>query len=332
MMSKQKILTAAGILSSFAIAVCGWVLTSKLIDIKSDALLSVTGITQIDTPPPLVNADRGANNGADSDAHNGANSGADSDARIGANSGANNGVNNGAYSGANNGEDSDANSDADSGANEEKQHTMTVQDIYQVLLNWEAAGNERAHEPSKAQLTMEQAINAAKSGLIYFKEQGVIPGEILELDFEKTNAYLCQNQTLEQMSQFLDPVYSYWTVTFAGERMNAALTVNAVTGQIWKANITIPDSAAYFENQYAKQTLNSFISYLKMNSDDKLSIGISKYETVGYNYIADSMIQVVVTIRHAYGNTGIASNPTNLTNIEIYLATQPSEWLIKVSD
>ena len=45
MMSKQRIYTAAGILLSFVIAVGGWALTNKLIDIKSDKLLSTSGVT-----------------------------------------------------------------------------------------------------------------------------------------------------------------------------------------------------------------------------------------------------------------------------------------------
>jgi len=50
MMNKQRIYTTLGIALSFSIAVGGWTLTSMLIDRKSDALLSATGIIRIDTP------------------------------------------------------------------------------------------------------------------------------------------------------------------------------------------------------------------------------------------------------------------------------------------
>jgi len=50
MMNKQKVFTALGVILSFVIAVGGWALTSRLIDIKSDALLSSTGVTWINAP------------------------------------------------------------------------------------------------------------------------------------------------------------------------------------------------------------------------------------------------------------------------------------------
>jgi len=51
MVNKQNLYTAMGIALSFIIAVGGWVLTSTLIDRKSDTLLSATGSIQVNTPP-----------------------------------------------------------------------------------------------------------------------------------------------------------------------------------------------------------------------------------------------------------------------------------------
>jgi hypothetical protein len=47
--NKQKRFTAAGIALSFAIAIGGWAVTSALIDIKSDTLLSASGVTWTNT-------------------------------------------------------------------------------------------------------------------------------------------------------------------------------------------------------------------------------------------------------------------------------------------
>jgi hypothetical protein len=48
--NKQKIYTAAAIMLSITVAVGGWVLISKLLDIKSEHLLSSSGVTWISEP------------------------------------------------------------------------------------------------------------------------------------------------------------------------------------------------------------------------------------------------------------------------------------------
>ena len=49
-MSKRNILTAIGIALSFAIAIGGWALVGRLIDIRSDMLMSATGVAPIAMP------------------------------------------------------------------------------------------------------------------------------------------------------------------------------------------------------------------------------------------------------------------------------------------
>ena len=50
MKNKQKIFTAMGVILSFVIAIGGWALTSRLIDMKSDELLSASGVIWIGAP------------------------------------------------------------------------------------------------------------------------------------------------------------------------------------------------------------------------------------------------------------------------------------------
>ena len=49
-MSRRAVYTTAGIILSFAIAIGGWVITSRLIDIESDRLLSATSSFSVDMP------------------------------------------------------------------------------------------------------------------------------------------------------------------------------------------------------------------------------------------------------------------------------------------
>ena len=265
MKTRQNIITIACIVLSFVIAIGGWSMTKMLIDIKSDALLSETGITYIDVPSRTENLDN----------------------------------------------------NTDNSIAEQAQRTLTAQEIYEVLYNWEAPGSERAHEPAETQLNMEQAIEAAKSSLMYFVELGIFPADIFESEYEKTNAYLCQNHVSVQGAPFLDPIYSYWTVTLTCERFDATLIINAVSGQIWKANIVISSYTELFGQHDASNIINSFVAYLGLESDDNAGIAIDSYETIAYANIADSMIQAVVNIR-----TTKPGNVSIVTEVNFYLATQ----------
>ena len=334
-MNKQKVSTAAGIALSFAIAIGGWALTSKLIDIKSDALLSAKGITYIDVPMQTTeedskSGDGAANSAGDSFGSSAGNGAANSDANSagdgtansggdGVGNGASNGDANGAGDGASNGTGDGASNGAGNSIEQERR-SLNEQEIYRVLLNWEATGSERAHEPSETQISMEQAIEASKSGLAYFAGQGAIPADALEQEFEKIYAHLCHNQIHGQTPHFLDPIFSYWAVALTGERIDASLVINAVTGQIWKANIIISTTSAVVERLDATKMLDAFVSYFEMESGSKTGIAIDRYETIAYTDIAGSMIQATVSIRtEDIGNTSTV-NTSTIMEINMYLS------------
>jgi len=194
------------------------------------------------------------------------------------------------------------------------------QDIYNVLLNWESTGSERAHEPTDTQLSMEQAIEAAKSSLDYFGEQGIIPVGIIDQGTEKINAYLCQNQTTGQASQFLDPIYSYWTVVLDGENTHATLVLNAMAGQVWKAEMAFSRPEVFLGDHDAIKALDAFVSYLGMARGDKVGIKIEGGETDASANIVGSMVQATVNIR--IENTG---NANTITEIALHLSPQLSD-------
>ena len=60
-MNRRNFFTAMGIFISFAIAIGGWIITSRLMDIRSDMLMTTTGVTPIAMPvaaqPPLGDTD-----------------------------------------------------------------------------------------------------------------------------------------------------------------------------------------------------------------------------------------------------------------------------------
>lgn len=246
MLSKRNLYTAMGIALSFVIAIGGWALTSKLIDGKADALLSVTGSVKV---PVVASTDTGKE------------------------------------------------PDESGGESPHVLPRLTATEISAVLQNWKAAGSERPHEPTDGQLSMEQAIEAGKAGLSYFCEQGVIPTELLELEYDKINAYLYENQPRGQETGSLDPFYSYWTVSLTNGRMSALLTINAVTGQIWKAEIASTISSVNFNEVQAEHMLDVFTSYLDLGDGDLIEAKYDEYTISANMSFAGGMFEAVTTLR-----------------------------------
>lgn len=253
MMNKQNVYTIMGIALSFIIAVGGWVLTSALIDRKSDALLSATGITRVNVlpiePRAPVNQDG---------------SGVD-DSLI-------------------------------------EQPKLTNEEIIKVLQNWQSEDCDRiAHEPVEGQLSMEQAIEIGKAGLSYYNEQGIIPVELLEYENAKIGAHLFENQpggqTTLSLYPALDPYYSYWSVSFSNELMDTVLTINAVTGQIWIADIITHTAVVNFNAASAGIALNAFMSHIGISSDEKTLVKYDENEISASQSFAGGMLHAAVNIK-----------------------------------
>ncbi|MCL2405353.1 MAG: hypothetical protein FWC92_07380 [Defluviitaleaceae bacterium] len=178
-MVKRIAFTAAGIALSLAIAIGGWVITSRLMDIESNRLLSATMTFSVDTP--FIEYDNDSNYPV----------------------------------------------------------RLTDQEIVSIVSNWEALRHReptvrrRLHEPAAGQINMEQAVIAARMGVDFLREHGILPEEMLS--FNDIRAYLGQNITYE--GEFLPLEYSYWNVYFFNDYMEVLMSINAVTGQVWHIEI-----------------------------------------------------------------------------------------------
>ncbi|MDR1130907.1 MAG: hypothetical protein LBL15_00620 [Oscillospiraceae bacterium] len=244
-MRKQNVLTILGIALSFVIAIGGWAVTSMLIDLKSDALLSAGGLTPVYAPA------------ATSSGH----TKLDDNPNI-------------------MGEDISG-----------ERSIFSAIEISRILSNWESRANEQPHEPMEGQITMEQAIAIGQKGLSYFYDQGIIPAQLLE--YSKTDAYLCQRQPSGGAGKMLSPDYSYWGLSFSGENGSVRFSINAMTGQIWKADLGINSSETVLTEAVkkikAEQMLDVFTAYLGLTGSGSYSTdGLTASES-----FADGMLYAV---------------------------------------
>ncbi|NLK51591.1 MAG: hypothetical protein GX295_03980 [Syntrophomonadaceae bacterium] len=276
-MNKQDIYTTVGVAFSLMIAFCGWILTNTLLDKQETVLLSVTGSIHA---PSVLGTTAGTGN--------------------------------------------DANSNSTPKIKTEliTDETKLEEGVMaKILANWNAPkSHARPHEPVEGQLSMEQAITAAKNGLSHFNTHGIIPPELLKDEFTRTNASLWENQpaikenqsdTRVKVSMELPPEYSYWAITFGNEKMSVQLTLNAVTGAIWRADIFSYQAGTIFANLDVVEMVEIYAAYLGLNGGDSLSFN----ETWASKGFAGDIISVTAT----KNETGVDSTKS-YSGISLYLS------------
>jgi hypothetical protein len=251
MMNKKTLYTAAGIALAFIIAIGGWLLTSSLIDRKSDALLSTSGVVPINAPI----------------------------APIGLNP----------------------------SASTEENPILTAQELVSILHNMESRGREVPHEPTEGQIGMGQAIEIARSWLLNFTD-GV---------FSNFDAYLCQN--LQDAGQFLDPIYSYWTITFRNEDMTATLTINAVTGKVLRIEIAMLSGLMEMNVDSIESSLAAFMSDIGVTGDDSITVQTDRSGIIATAGFAGGDAYAVVSAAGRPWEGGIMVGSLNM-----YIATSVS--------
>ena len=135
------------------------------------------------------------------------------------------------WQGKESGEDGETEEESDSIG-----YALTTGQVEDILSCWNNRTGVTVHNPVTGQITMEEAIKEGKKWLVEM--------EIGENESEGTAAYSV-SATLGIATQKVsvgaqsEPYYSFWTVQFSGSSMNAVLYLNAVTGKVWSADITL---------------------------------------------------------------------------------------------
>ncbi len=179
---------------------------------------------------------------------------------------------------------------------------LSTKEIADILKVWRNEKTGYYHDPVEGQLTMEEAIKAASSGLYYFCNKGVLPSQILEGDFNQTNAFLYDIQTTptrEGVEPAPRPAYSFWSVSLANQKIIVDLTLNAQTGQIWMANITSTSDEINLNKISAIDLLQKYESYLSLSNGNHIE---SNENYAASSYYNDLIGLVVYKKTSDYGN------------------------------
>ncbi len=173
---------------------------------------------------------------------------------------------------------------------------LSIQEISNILNVWSSGQTKHYHDPYDGQLSMEEAIKAANSGLSYFCNSNILPKELLASDLTQTSAFLydvrAPRAALTEVNTGL--AYSFWSVSMSNREIFINLTINAQTGQIWMTDISTYSQGVNFNGIKALDMMEQYEAYLGLNGGGELrsdeayafksydnQIGVTVYKKVG---------------------------------------------------
>ena len=129
--------------------------------------------------------------------------------------------------------------------------TLSIEDIQAVVGNWSTRVGLYVHEPVEGQITMKEAVKSVDEWLIKMGlSEGIYAGN------STVRSTLNVAKSKKEQPDLLSPVYSFWEVVVYGDELDGTFYVNAVTGQIWEAHISMLSNVRGFSEN---QLLESFI-------------------------------------------------------------------------
>lgn len=130
----------------------------------------------------------------------------------------------------------------------QKRENISIAQMEEAISNWEEY-KMIAHTPVNRQISMEEAVKAGKVWLTRMKFVGYNWEEDANTQIHSVHATLGAQKELEEIQ--IHPYYSFWKVNISGHSLGAVLYINAVTAQVWRAELTfyenLPEEMPYWK-------------------------------------------------------------------------------------
>lgn len=124
---------------------------------------------------------------------------------------------------------------------DEERYSLTTMQVKDVVERWNNRQGEILHNPVEGQVSMMEAVREGEEWLKLIGMKEEVYGTDPELNFVR--ATLSVGMQKDALSAPLEPYYSFWTVHFSSSYLDAVLYLNAVTGRVWSARITLYDNS-----------------------------------------------------------------------------------------
>lgn len=125
--------------------------------------------------------------------------------------------------------------------NSSNQNFLTNDQIKMSISNWNEYSDKIIHDPVDGQISMEEAVKKSTEWLETMRKNIVIDPE-KENDIYSVRAILRASNQYYDSERKMEPYDSYWTVYLIGNEQKSSLYINAVTGNVWYAEILMYDN------------------------------------------------------------------------------------------
>lgn len=165
-------------------------------------------------------------------------------------------------------------------------YMLTEEKIADIIRCWNSREMELIHNPVEGQISMEAAIQIGEKWLV---EMGVSKGNEQGTDMlpYSVKAILGVGGQKGDTGKPLEPYYSFWSVEFANQSRKIVMYVNAVTGKVWRAKVTLYDD---FTENMPCEDLSLFVEMAGFTDYDAESIVVNKDGTQAILEIEDSLL------------------------------------------
>lgn len=155
----------------------------------------------------------------------------------------------------------------------DERYVLNTEQIEDAVTCWNNRDRSILHDPVAGQISMEEAIKAGEKWLI---EMGT--GEEKDVEACAINAELGVGVQTQDAGEQLEAYYSFWTVTYSNQSMSAVLYLNAVTGKVWGAELTLYEKLA---EKKSDDSLRLFaeLAGLQASDDDSAIVDFGETRT-----------------------------------------------------
>jgi len=165
-------------------------------------------------------------------------------------------------------------------ASAQERYVLTMKQMEEAVSCWDNRVGVTVHNPVNGQISMEEAVGAGEEWLM---EMELLENE-KDMEAYFVNAMLGIAAQKEEAGVQLEPYYSFWTVRFLGEAMNAVLYINAVTGNVLGAEISLYGNLPV---QFPVENLKRFAELAGLQENDA-EIVFDPDGTLAFLEMADS--------------------------------------------
>lgn len=222
--------------------------------------------------------------------------------------------------------------DTEASAEEQEEKQLTIEQIEEVVSYRADATEEILHEPVTGQITMEEAIASGENWLAEMgftgeknesaeeeQENGESVSEKKSTQNLARRASLGVRKNRAESGLPMEPYYSFWTVRFSDKSIYAVLSVNAVTGKIWDAEITLYNN---LPDGFSWERLDLFLKLAGVQQDTENFVEINDTNTGAIMRLKNSLLcaetkyyDIVVDFDYNEGNSRLSADEEYGTSV-----------------